>query len=480
MDSGKQSTGTEMNDHYAKLNSFFRSKFSSRKKLKQLFKNCYSRDLEKIFRFLVPENETILEIGCSDGSLLHKLKPKEALGSYLVTDHVKMKETNKIKFQESLPESIKTDKLFDYIIYYDSLGYINDIQESLLSIKKNCRKDTRVILTYHSYLWEPILALCEILGLKEKQPIKQNWLSSYDVENLLHIAGFDIVKKGERLLLPVYIPLVSAFLNKYVSQLPLIRKLCLSQYVVARPISKVQKDYSVTVLIPARNEAGNIENAVIRTPDMGNHTEIIFVEGNSTDTTKDEIKRVMEKYKHKDIKFLVQDGKGKGDAVRKGFDHAKGDVLMILDADLTMPPEDLPKFYDAIASGKGEFVNGTRLVYPLEDQAMRFINLMGNKGFSLTFTWLLNQRLRDTLCGTKVLFRSDYEKIKANRSYFGDFDPFGDFDLLFGAAKQNLKIVEVPIRYGERKYGTTNISRFKHGWLLIKMCLFASRKMKFI
>jgi glycosyltransferase involved in cell wall biosynthesis len=172
------------------------------------------------------------------------------------------------------------------------------------------------------------------------------------------------------------------------------------------------------------------------------------------------------------------DGIGKGDAVRKGFAAATGDVLMILDADLTVPPEDLPKFFEALTSGKGEFINGTRLVYPMERQAMRTLNHLGNKFFSLAFTWLLEQRFRDTLCGTKVLFRRDYERIAANRHYFGDFDPFGDFDLIFGASRLNLRIVEVPVRYRERTYGVTNISRFRHGWLLLRMCLVAFRKLK--
>ena len=187
-----------------------------------------------------------------------------------------------------------------------------------------------------------------------------------------------------------------------------------------------------------------------------------------------------EKFKHKKVKTLRQPGKGKGDAVRTGFDAAEGDILMILDADLTMPPENLPQFYAAIASGKAEFVNGTRLVYPQENKAMRFLNLLGNKFFSLVFSWLLGRPMKDTLCGTKVLTRVNYRKIADNRSYFGEFDPFGDFDLIFGAGKLNLKIMDLPVRYRERIYGDTNISRWRDGWLLLRMVLFAARRIKFI
>ncbi|MCL1915395.1 MAG: glycosyltransferase family 2 protein [Desulfovibrionaceae bacterium] len=233
------------------------------------------------------------------------------------------------------------------------------------------------------------------------------------------------------------------------------------------------------MVIPARNEAGNIENALLRTPEMGAGTEIIFVEGNSTDNTWESITEAIARHPERRCKALRQPGKGKGDAVRAGFAVAEGDILMILDADLTMPPETLPQFFEAIASNHGEFINGVRLVYPQEKEAMRFFNLVGNKFFSLAFSWLLGRPIKDTLCGTKVLSRANYLKIAANRAYFGDFDPFGDFDLLFGAARQNLKIVDLPVRYRERTYGETNISRWRDGFILLRMVLFALNRIKF-
>jgi len=207
---------------------------------------------------------------------------------------------------------------------------------------------------------------------------------------------------------------------------------------------------------------------------------LIFVEGHSQDNTWKEIKRIKEKYADKNIKILQQSGEGKGNAVRDAFAAASGDILMILDADLTMPPEELPKFYDVMASGHAEFANGVRLVYPMEEKSMRFLNMIGNKFFCIIFSWLLNQSIKDTLCGTKVLFKRDYDKIVINRKYFGEFDPFGDFDLIFGADKINLKIVDIPIRYQERLYGDTNIKRWSHGWLLLRMVVFGATKLKFI
>ena len=240
-----------------------------------------------------------------------------------------------------------------------------------------------------------------------------------------------------------------------------------------------EKNYSVSIIIPARNEQGNIEKAVLRTPAFGSNQEFIFIEGGSSDGTWDEIERVTKNYPEKNILCFKQTGQGKGDAVRLGFDKASGDVLMILDADLTVPPEDLPKFYNAIQQGTGEFINGCRLVYPMEKEAMRFLNLLANKFFGVLFSWLIGQHYKDTLCGTKVLFRRHYEQIADNRGYFGNFDPFGDFDLIFGANKQNLKTVEIPVRYKERTYGSTQIKRFYHGMLLFRMCWFAAKKIKF-
>jgi glycosyltransferase involved in cell wall biosynthesis len=317
---------------------------------------------------------------------------------------------------------------------------------------------------------------------KKKMPQNhQNWLSIEDINNLLFLTKYQVVKNDWRMLLPKRIPFLSNFINRYIAPLPLIRRLCLCEYIVARPLYLEKKEnYSTTVLVPCKNEKGNIENAVKRLPPFGSHQEIIFVDGHSKDGTPDEIKRVIDAYPDKDIKFFFQDGTGKGDAVRKGFSEANGDILMILDADLTVPPEELPKFFRALAEDHGEFINGCRLVYPMENQAMRLLNYFGNKFFGLVFTWLLNQRIKDTLCGTKVLSRFSYEQIAANRSYFGEFDPFGDFDLLFGASKLNLAIVEVPIRYRAREYGETQIHRFSHGFLLIKMCLFAAKKLKMI
>jgi len=444
----------------------------------------YYESIENLCRFHVPPGSTVLQIGSGTGDLLNALAPSQGVGLDISRGMVEIatRKYPHLSFLVGNADDLPIQDKFDYVILSDVIGYFPDVQRAFAQLRKVTHSRTRVIVTYFNYLWEPILRWGERLGMKMPQP-QQSWLSQPDIENLFGLADYEVVRRGYKLLLPKRVPLLSTFCNKVLANLPVFWKMSLVQFLVAKEVGvpRPENELSCTVVIPCKNEQGNIEGAVRRVPRLGRRTEIIFVEGNSSDGTEAEIRRVIAAYPDKDIRLVPQgEGSGKGDAVRKGFAAAMGDILMILDADLTVPPEDLPKFFQTIASGKGEFINGSRLVYPMEKHAMRFLNTLGNKFFSLAFTYLLEQRFKDTLCGTKVLFRKDYERIAAGRHYFGEFDPFGDFDLIFGAAKLDLKIVEIPIRYQRRSYGTTQISRFRHGWLLLRMCAFAARKIKFV
>ncbi len=458
----------------------------AQKRKKRIINAYYWEQVSKYIEYFSHEDDNVLEIGCANGDLLARVKGKNKTGIDFSEDQIKWAKekyaSENIEFLVMDALDLKLEKKYDLIIISNLIGFVPDIQKLFEQLHKASHSRTKIIVQYYNSFWEPLIKLAELIGIKKKAPV-QNWLTSSDINNLLYLSGFEVYRNSRQTLLPIYIPIFSLLINRYLAKLPLIRYFNINHYSFARPLITdfSHENYSVTVVIPARNEAGNIENAILRMPQLGTHTEIIFVEGNSTDNTWDKITEISEKYKHQwDIKYFKQPGRGKADAVREGFKNAAGDILMILDADLTVPPEDLPKFYNAIAQGKGDFINGTRLVYPMEKQAMRFLNYLGNHFFSWVFSFLLEQRFKDTLCGTKVIFKKDYEKLIKNRKYFGDFDPFGDFDLLFGAHKLNLKTVEVPIKYKERVYGDTNISRFKHGLILLRMCFFASRKCKFI
>jgi 2-polyprenyl-3-methyl-5-hydroxy-6-metoxy-1,4-benzoquinol methylase len=458
------------------------------RELSRGMRGFYHHLLSNQFRFLVPEGARVMEIGCAEGDLLASLKPSFGVGvdfssSMLITARERYPHLSFIEADaHSLSPDYAPDMLaepFEAIILSDLVNDIWDVQTLFQQLHQFCDQNTRIFLNFHSHLWEHPFRLLQRTK-KVTRRLEQNWLTPDDVKNLLELTGFEVIRSFEAILFPLAVPGLEGLSNRWLVKFWPFSIFALTHFQICRALVPPEKPGLVSVVIPARNEAGNIENAMLRTPEMGAGTELIFVEGNSTDDTWQAITEAIAKHPERRCRALRQPGKGKGDAVRAGFAAAEGDILMILDADLTIPPETLPQFFEAIASNHGEFINGVRLVYPQEKQAMRFFNLVGNKFFSLAFSWLLGRPIKDSLCGTKVLSRANYMKIAANRTYFGDFDPFGDFDLLFGAAKQNLKIVDLPVRYRERTYGETNISRWRDGFILLRMVLFAMNRIKFM
>lgn len=444
----------------------------------------YQNLLSRIYRFLIPPGQEILELGCGLGDLLSSLEPRLGIGVDFSFEMLKRARQCHPSLQFVLADAhnVFIDHKFDTIILSDLVNDLFDVQNVFENLHRFSKPRTRIILNTYSLVWEPALKLAQRFGLG-KPNLEQNWLTVEDIANLFHLTGFEMVSHNVQILLPVPVPLLAPLANNFLVKLCPFSYLALTNFIIARPAPRPISPPSppiVSVIVPARNEAGNIHNIMARTPQMGSSTEIVFVEGHSSDNTFEAINTAITRFPEYRCQLIKQTGKGKGDAVRLGFEQARGDILMILDADLTVPPEDLLRFYRALVEGKGEFVNGVRLVYPVEEQAMRFLNFLGNKFFSLAFSWLLGQPIKDTLCGTKALWREDYRLISANRAYFGDFDPFGDFDLLFGAARLQLKIVDLPVRYRSRTYGKTNIDRWRHGWLLLKMVVFAARRLKFI
>lgn len=444
----------------------------------------YHKLLSKLYQFNIAPGLSILELGCGTGDLLASLQPSEGIGidfSPAMINIARSKHPN-LKFVQADVHTLKLSGTYDVIILSDLVNDIWDVQAVLSRMKRHATNHTRIYLNFYSYVWEFPLKIVESLGLKTPL-LPQNWLTVADLTNLLELSGFQLIRHSDEILLPISIWPLSTICNRLLARVAPFKYADLTHFIIARPqpsrLPPPQKP-AVSVIVPVRNEEGNIAAIFARTPQMGSGTELIFVEGGSTDGTWDTLQRSLPLFPSLQPRAFRQPGSGKGDAVRLGFAEARGEILMILDADLTVAPEDLPRFYEAIVNGNGEIINGVRLVYPMEGKAMRLLNLIGNKFFSIAFSWLLGYPVKDTLCGTKVLWKRDYQNLVTNRSYFGSFDPFGDFDLLFGAFKLNLKYVEVPIRYRERTYGETNIQRFRHGLLLLKMLIFAARRIKFI
>ena len=475
----------------AEVRAFYESHHDGLERSRRRHRYYYDR-LTRILRVRVPPGERVLDLGCGAGHLLAALEPSRGVGIDVSSPAIRAARerygSERLSFLEgdaADPELLaRAGGPFDTILLVNVVTHVTDVQALLEALHAVSHSRTRVLIYSYSRLWQPLLRLAELVGMKYRQP-PEAWLPPEEIKAMLALADFELVRDDAHLVCPLGIPLVADLLNRYLGRLPLVDALSLMFGIIARPApvrsAEARKpEPSVSVVIPCRNESGHIAPLVASLPKLPAGSEFVFVEGHSTDDTAAAIEREIAAHPELPLRFFRQPGKGKGDAVRFGFAQAKGDVLLILDSDMGVAPADVPKFVSALARGKCEMVNGSRLVYPMEGRAMRFLNLLANKFFAFLFSWLLGQQVRDTLCGTKALWRSDYERIAQNRSYFGDFDPFGDFDLLFGAARLNLRIVDLAVRYHERLYGETNISRFSHGWLLLQMSAFAARKLKLL
>jgi hypothetical protein len=441
--------------HFLEANANKRSRF------KKVY-SYYHEDTAQFFQKIIQPDSRILMIGWDNDYLASRLKAAK----------IDLLDLNE---EHDLSRTLASGS-YDYILLPFTLQLIENIQEFLQALRAGVPEQTRVVALQYNFFWVPLYKCLERLGLKAPTP-DLNWLSDHDVQNFFHLARYQVISTGYRCLVPFRLLGLSRLFDRSLASFPFIEWLCHKSYAVTRPWqlgAKPAAEDTVSVIVPARNEAGNIGSLLDRLPKMGSATEVVFVEGHSQDETWAEIQKQAQTHPRRGeftLSAFQQSGIGKADAVRLGFSKAQNDILMILDADLSVPPEELPLFYSAIASGVANFANGSRLVYHMESQAMQLLNLFFNKLFGIWLSWMIQQPVKDTLCGTKALLRKDYARMKAAFLDWEGRDPFGDFELLLGAAKLNLKICDVPIAYKQRTYGSTNIRRFTHGWQLFKMCL---------
>jgi SAM-dependent methyltransferase len=438
-------------------------------------KYFYGR-LQRLLQFIVQPGKRVLELRCETGDFLASTKPARGVGVEISDAMVAVAQAEhpELQFVQSDPEDLGLNETFDYILFNHIFDTV-DILQAFERMRAHCHAETQLIVINYNLFWQPVLKLATKLGLRSRL-VDPNWVSENDVRGFLRLAGFRPVRKHRLMLFPKYIPLVSSFINDFLARLPGLRRLCLMQVMVARPIVPPLHDSeaTVSVVVPCRNEAGNIQAAVQRIPEMGARTEIIFCDDKSTDGTASEVRRMQSLYPEKEIRLIDGPGICKAENVWTGFRAARGDVLMILDADLTVMPEELPFFFNALVQRQGGFINGSRLVYPMQDSAMKFFNIIGNKFFSLVFSFLLDQRIKDTLCGTKVLWRKDWQRLEPYLGSWGIQDLWGDYELLFGASKLHLDIVEVPVHYQERVHGATKMTKvFANGWRMLRICWYA-------
>ncbi|HJX70458.1 MAG TPA: glycosyltransferase [Bacteroidales bacterium] len=467
----------QLKSHYDRI-AGKRKKYLNRNKY-------YHRSILKFFKMVIPKGASILELGCGTGDLIGKLESSHGVGVDISSDMIKLatEKYPQIHFICEDAERFETTEKFDYVIVSGIVGTVENIQMLFERIQNWITTDSRVFVDFYNPLWYPLIKLGEKTGLKMPEKIR-NWLSVDDIENFLYISGYQVIKRKYLMFFPKFIPIVTYILNKFIGNLPVIRRFSLNSVVIARTlkIKENADERSCSVVITCRDEEGNIEGLVTRMPKMGKNTEIIFVEGHSRDNTVGRIQEMMTKYPDKDIKLLKQKGIGQGDAFRYGYDEAKGDFVIWLEADLTTPPEEAIHFWEAYINNTGEYMNGSRFIYKMEKSAMPLFNFLGNRFFGVLFTILLKQRFTDTLCGFKGISKRNYIRIREQINYFGDFDPFGDFELIFGAIRNNLKVAEIPVHYQPRQYGESKaygqsfFSFMKHAWLLLRMSCIAFRK----
>ena len=462
---------------YAEIAAFF-DRFASEED-RWLRRTSRYHDLVKgICRSLVPPGHSVLEIGCGRGDLLAALEPARGVGvdvSARMVDAARERHPE-LEFAVAAGEELNLGERFDYVVLTDTVPYVHDLQALFETIRAHSHAQTRLIASSYSNLWRPLLALLAGLRLRPRRPIR-NWVAPQDLVNLLELAGFQVTVERAEILAPLRPGPLARMVNGYLARLPGLRALTATHWIVARPLPAAASEYSVSVIVPCRNEAGSIPELVRRIPEMGTGTEIVFVEGGSTDDTRARIEAEIAAHPERRLRLVVQSGRGKWNAVQEGFDAASNEILMILDGDLTIPPEELPKFYEAVASGHGELINGSRTVYAMEPGAMRFLNMVGNRIFAGVLTRVLGQYVKDTLCGTKVLHRDDWQRISERVHEVDAEDPFGDFDILLGGALLGLKISNLPVRYQARSYGETNIRRFSAGASLARLAAAGYRRL---
>ena len=425
------------------------------------YSRYYRRFIKKFYEYTLPANSRVLLIGFVDTYVVQSIKQRAAY----------------VENVDAAQLSAHTQVAWDYVIISSAcLATVPDVGMLLENTVRASSPGTRIIIEYSQVFWLPLVYCAQMVGLKRRLTPLYSYTSA-DIQHFIALAGGEVVEEKRELLLPVFIPFVSALINYTLARVPVISALCYKRFYIVRPRSTIKKEYSVSVIIPCKNEAGNIYPALQRCPSMGLSTELIFVDGHSRDNSAEVFTKLPTEYEGKKVSWFTQSGKGKKNAVEEGFARATGDILIILDGDITVEPEEMSKFYDAIANNAGECINGSRLVYPMERGAMPPLNWLVNYAFGVLGSYIIGQRVKDTLCGTKVVHRTSYQKMLASQKFFGDFDPFGDFDILCGAAYHHMKIVDIPVHYKSRRYGTSQISYFSNGVLLLRMLWIMVQKM---
>jgi hypothetical protein len=434
----------------------------------------YRSALRAHFAGIIPAGAAVLELAAGMGQLLHELAPRAGVGvNYAERLNAEARKRHpELTFVLGQVDRLEVPAGFvpEYVVLNHMIDFVHDLWDSLHAIAGKIEGNALVAVTTSNPLWAPILRLASALRLRTPHAAR-NFVTARDVRSVLELLGFDVVEEGWLVPMPLGVPGLARLVNLVVPEIPILRAACSVQSLTARR-RLPRAGLTCTVIIPCHNEEGNLEATAARVPAMGARTEILVVDDGSTDGTRAAAERA--RARDPRVRILAFDkNRGKAGAVFAAIEAATGDVAIILDADATVPPEVLPKFFEALATGHADFVNGTRLVYPVPGKAMKIANFLGNKMFCFIASWVLRQRVSDTLCGTKAFLRSDFLRMPRL-----SVDRWGDFTLLFGAARLRLRIREIPVHYEERTAGRSKMRAFVEVWRFLAACARGWRLMR--
>ena len=452
----------------------------------------FKSNFEKRIQFLNKKNFLFNEISnfinnCIDNSknIFIFCAGNSVLGKNIDSKKIFIKEIDEkyeIKYKTNIHYINENTK--DVISECDTI-LISDIEHqsnptsSLLSLSKIIRDDTKIIIISRNLVWMIFIKLLK--SLFSFSPKKNNFLPYSYLDNLFSICNLEVIRNEKIITLPIYIPFFTNLINR-IFRLPLLNIFCLSNITILKKKDQNfsnNKDLRVSFIIPCKNEENNIKTFENEIKNSNQSNEYLFGDDNSMDKTIDEIDKLSKKLNNN--KILKYNGPGvcKSENVYKGIELSSGDIIVVYDADLTVDFKDVEFSIDILKNTNADFINCTRMIYPQKDGAMKFSNFIGNSIFANLFSLLFRKKITDTLCGTKIFFKKDWVKIKKNITGLGVKDLWGDFDLLIGAYKNNLKITEVPVTYHERKEDNTKMtSVFLNGIRMLSIVLVAFYKLR--
>tara|TARA_B110000977_G_scaffold125183_1_gene160299 strand:+ start:1495 stop:2904 length:1410 start_codon:yes stop_codon:yes gene_type:complete len=433
------------------LNYYLKNKESRENFLKK--KNFLFDEISKALNYLINDSNYVKFFCCGNSSIVNKVNSKNIYINEINNTFINSLTKSEIKKEDEINKNLN----FDHIVIAD-IEHQKFITKNLIDLNEKIDNECRVIVLSKSIFWSTLINFYK--KIKNIGPDKNNFLPYSNLRKIFLNTNFEIVKNEKIIFFPFQFSLLTKFINQ-IFRFPVLNFFCMINLTVLKKVQK--KNYQaegkkISFIIPCKNEGGNIKFFYEKIINSTINAEFLFGNDNSSDNTLDEIKKLQQAIPNKEIKIYDGPGVCKSENVYKGINLASGEIILIYDADLTVSFDDLVNSINLLLKTDADFINCTRMIMPQQKNAMKFLNFYGNLFFAFLFSILFKQKITDTLCGTKIFFKKDWEQIKKYNNTWGAKDLWGDFDLLLGAYKNNLKIVENPISYTDRKEDETKMT----------------------